>query len=287
MSSDNLLSTIAEYKLSSRLDEAIDLIKRQLHYSPYYYEFHYEIAGIYLLQNEFQEAQLHLERCLSINNKNTSSAILLDFLKNKDAYEVSNKSISVLFDYYADSFDEELTTTLKYKTPQLIADEISKRFPERQFKYMYDAGCGTGLCAESCKNLAESIFGVDLSMNMLKQAKNKSLYTKLSLGDITHELGRFDFKVDLITAADVFVYIQELKYFFQVAYEQLVQNGIMVFSIVSEGQEENSGRYSHNHKYIQSLADSYSFKLSSTSEQDIRKNLDKWIRGKIYILSKA
>ncbi|MCM8533655.1 MAG: methyltransferase domain-containing protein [Lentisphaeraceae bacterium] len=287
MSVNNLLSTIDEYKLNSRLDEAIDLIKRQLHYSPYYYEFHYEIAGIYLLQNEFQSAQYHLERCRSIDSNKTSSAILLDFLNNKTDFEVSNKSISVLFDYYADSFDKELTKTLEYKTPQLIADAISKSFPKRQFKNMYDAGCGTGLCAQSCRGLVESIYGVDLSMNMLKEAKRKNLYTKLNLGDITHELGKLEFQVELITAADVFVYIQELKYFFQLSYQNLKQNGVMAFSIVSQGQEENTGRFCHSHEYITNLSDTYGFTVIAVSEENIRKNLEKWIRGKIYLLSKV
>ena len=272
--------------MSSRLDEAVDLTKRQLHYSPYYYEFHYEIAGLYLIQNKFKDATYHLERCIAIDRFKPTTAILLNQLKNKDKYEVSNKSIAVLFDYYAETFDDELINTLEYKTPKLIAESIREHFPNRKFKTMYDAGCGTGLCAQACHDFTENIFGVDLSMNMLKQAKHKSIYKKLSVGDITHELGKLDCKLDLITAADVFVYIQDLQYFCQAAYETLAENGLLSFSTIQEGQEQNTGRYSHSVGYIQALAAKFGFEIISDKEDDLRKNLNNWIRGRIYILSK-
>lgn len=63
---------------------------------------------------------------------------------------------------------------------------------------MIDVGCGTGEILNSVKNLypAASIYGIDISEEMLKKAKEKLLNAaEISLGDAEHlpfENGMFD-----------------------------------------------------------------------------------------------
>ena len=65
-------------------------------------------------------------------------------------------------------------------------------------------------------------------------------------------------------------------------------NGKLVFSTEDyEGDGyflEQSGRYSHSRRYVQSLCQKFGYKLSYFETQPLRKQKDQYIKGGLYLL---
>ena len=51
-----------------------------------------------------------------------------------------------------------------------------------------DAGCGTGLCGPLIATCVDHLIGVDLSANMLDQARRHNVYQELIKGELTEYL---------------------------------------------------------------------------------------------------
>jgi predicted TPR repeat methyltransferase len=90
-----------------------------------------------------------------------------------------------------------------------------------------------------------TLIGVDLSQQMLEKAskrgKNNDCYDSLIVGDALDYLHRVEKNsIDVIIAADVFIYIGDLLAFFQAAKQAFLENnGLLVFT-VEELEYQNS-----------------------------------------------
>ena len=122
--------------------------------------------------------------------------------------------VTELFDQCADKFDEHLAGTLKYQAPSLISDAIAG-FVSFGNLDILDLGCGTGLVGERVRPLARTLTGVDLSPNMLEQARKRQIYDRLVCGELTEFLQTQAGAFDLVVAGDVFIYIGDLSKVFQ------------------------------------------------------------------------
>ncbi len=75
-----------------------------------------------------------------------------------------------------------------------------------------DLGCGTGLCGcRCCWPLSRTLYGVDLSPNMLDKARQRQVYDQLTCSELTAFLQHNVDRYDVALAADVFVYIGDLS----------------------------------------------------------------------------
>jgi SAM-dependent methyltransferase len=72
---------------------------------------------------------------------------------------------------------------LKYRAPDLIAEQIGRLVPARDIDVL-DLGCGTGLLGARLRMLARSLTGVDLSANMIEQARRRNIYDRLVRADL-------------------------------------------------------------------------------------------------------
>ena len=140
----------------------------------------------------------------------------------------STAYITSLFDEYAATFDKALVQDLNYTAPQKIHEvvsELAARSGIKSFKTVVDVGCGTGLVGPLVRNLTETLVGVDLSSQMIEQARQRQVYDELHVEEITESLGRYHNKSDrarmraigLVVAADVFVYSGDLGGVFKAA----------------------------------------------------------------------
>ncbi len=122
-----------------------------------------------------------------------------------------------LFDQYAGRFDAALTERLAYRGPAVLRGAVENvlRAAGRRphFASVLDLGCGTGLAGAAFRPLAATLVGIDLSPAMIAQAAQKHLYDRLvtapladALADERAKGNRFD----LVLAADVFVYVNDL-----------------------------------------------------------------------------
>lgn len=140
--------------------------------------------------------------------------------------------VTALFDQYAPAFDRALTQGLAYRAPALLWEAIASSLPSRQaFGAALDLGCGTGLMGAVLRPHAGRLTGVDLSPRMIAEAGRKELYDRLEVGDIGAFLERETAQYDLVTAADVFVYLPDLTPIVTGAARRLARAGLLAFTV--------------------------------------------------------
>lgn len=74
-----------------------------------------------------------------------------------------------------------------------------------------DMGCGIGLCGPLFRDVAAHLTGVDLSPRMVVKSREREVYDELRDRGFMEELETHRGKLDLILAADVFVYTGSLE----------------------------------------------------------------------------
>lgn len=196
--------------------------------------------------------------------------------------------VKALFDQYAGSFDHHLVDVLRYRTPTLLVEALRRHLPPGELDVL-DAGCGTGLCGPLLRPLACLLEGVDLSPHMLERARDSGLYDGLYCGDMVGYLRVRPASTDVIVAADVFVYVGDLKPVFSVARLALRGGGRFAFSVEEhEGAQpfmlRASGRYAHARAGIEALAHSHGFVIHEITPATLRQESGADMRGLLIVL---
>jgi predicted TPR repeat methyltransferase len=174
---------------------------------------------------------------------------------------MSETYVRRLFDQYAARYDAALTERLTYRGPVLLrqAVEEAMRALHRPLRFgsMLDLGCGTGLAGAAFASVVDRIVGVDLSPAMVSRAAAKDIYDRLHTGDLTAFLSDEISNAatyDLVLAADVFVYVNDLSPIVAGVARVLSSDGVFAFTV-----ETHSGdgvrllptlRYAHGEPYI-------------------------------------
>lgn len=211
--------------------------------------------------------------------------------------------VETLFDQYADRFDKALVERLGYRVPDLIADALTAAGVAR-FAHAIDLGCGTGLMGERLRSRAEVLEGVDISAGMLKKAQAKRIYDRLTRRDLQTlhlptvadgdpstgaGLAR---AVDLVAAADVFLYVGALDRIVTTVAAMLRHGGLFAFSVERHDGPEPlvlrpSRRYAHSERALRELFERSGFAIVSLDEQPIRMDRGEPIAGLIVVARKA
>lgn len=200
-----------------------------------------------------------------------------------------------LFDQYATRFDAHLTERLDYRAPQLLADALAHHAPGR-FARVVDLGCGTGLCGAKFRDKAEKLIGVDLSSQMIAQARHKNIYDALYAQSITHFLETTtEASVDLMLAADVLVYVGNLDPVFWLAHRALDANALFAFTLQSAPLENSNAaafqiaedlRYSHDPDYVEASALRQGFAIRMLRRAALRREAGVDVPGLVVLLQK-
>lgn len=144
--------------------------------------------------------------------------------------QVSEGYVRQLFDDFAGRFEFTLIGNLQYAGPGQLVDFLQRHSADSAAS-MLDLGCGTGLVAEKFVRSGRSIDGVDLSPRMLEHARAKGLYRSLHESEIVSFLKASSQRWELIVAADVFIYLPDLKAIHAAAFDRLEPGGHYAFSI--------------------------------------------------------
>jgi predicted TPR repeat methyltransferase len=201
------------------------------------------------------------------------------------------------FDAFARRFEDKLVAGLNYQTPQLIAAAVARLLPTpaEQFSVL-DAGCGTGLCAPCLKPYAEKLIGVDLSPEMLKQARRREAYDELVEAELTSFLLNHPAEYDLIVAADVLNYFGDLDPVMSVFRAALRDDGLVAFSVERLGDDTPAsgpfklnphGRFSHSEAYLRRYADTSGLAMLSLEAAILRTEGGRPAHGFIAVLKKS
>lgn len=193
--------------------------------------------------------------------------------------------VEALFDEYAPSFDVSLVEKLGYKVPDLLAKAILSAH-SRSFALALDLGCGTGLMGERLRPHVGKLIGYDISAGMLKKAAARQVYDELERIDL-QELAQSTLFPDLVTAADVFMYVGALEGVFEAVATMLTPGGLFAFSVEEsdgEGFElRDSRRYAHSEAYIRHTLANHGLKLLSLGRETIRMDRRAPIEGIIVV----
>ncbi|MCE3261122.1 MAG: hypothetical protein K0R43_201 [Pseudoduganella sp.] len=196
--------------------------------------------------------------------------------------------VKALFDQYAGSFDHHLVDVLRYRTPTLLVEALRRHLPPGELDVL-DIGCGTGLCGPLLRPLATLLEGVDLSPHMLERARDTGLYDGVYCGDMVGYLRVRPASADVIVAADVFVYVGDLRPVFAVARLALRGGGRLAFSVEEHDGADAfmlraSGRYAHSRAGIEALARSHGFAVLEITPSTLRQESGGDMRGLLVIL---
>jgi len=143
-----------------------------------------------------------------------------------------------LFDQYAACYDTALTERLRYRGPTILREAVKSALHGLQrpvrFEALLDLGCGTGLAGGAFRRFTAQLVGVDLSPAMVARAQAKNLYDRLLVGNfasfLTDEIEN-GAKYDLVLAADVFVYANDLTKIIADIARVLAPAGIFAFTV--------------------------------------------------------
>ena len=181
-----------------------------------------------------------------------------------------------LFDMYAGTFDHDLIDNLNYQSPRLLAQLIARTVPADARLDILDIGCGTGLMGEGLRALKRTLTGVDLSPNMIEQARRRSLYDRLIESDIAAFLETQTDQFDLTVSTDVFIYIGDLAGIFAGVRRALRNDGLFCFSVEAADDSDfvlqpTTLRYAHSVAYLTRLADQNSLAVMTVEPHAVRR----------------
>jgi len=188
-----------------------------------------------------------------------------------------------LFDMYAETFDRDLVDRLNYQSPRLLAQLIARTVPADARLDILDIGCGTGLMGEGLRALRRTLTGVDLSPNMLEQARRRGIYNRLIESDIAAFLETQTDQFDLTVSTDVFIYIGDLVGIFAGVRRALRSDGLFCFSVeaIDEGDFvlRPTLRYAHSLAYLARLADQNGLAMITVEPHAVRRESQGSVAG--------
>ena len=229
------------------------------------------------------------ERVLSLSPGHAEATHFLDALQERAPQRAPAAYVRQLFDDYAVRFEQHLVDELGYQTPQRLAAQIAAHHSGALEK-VGDLGCGTGLMGALLRPQSSTLIGVDLSAEMVNQARQKGLYDALHVGEIEAVLPALGGGFSLLVAADVLIYVGDLSGLFAAVAEALAPGGL--FALTTEHLDGEgwrlleSGRYAHSHATIAGLAESVGLTVRASSVEPIRKEHGAWIDGELFVLQR-
>lgn len=282
------------FMLTGQLDKAIQDLKKIIELDAKHINAYCNLAAIYL-KLEDKKAAIHIyQLILTLQKNHPIACYMLSALTQRATVPEKPpiEYIKNLFNNYALHFDAHLTEILHYKTPELLYEQITPLL-ENKKNNVLDLGCGTGLSGIPFKEIAVKLTGVDISSNMLAQARSKNCYDKLIESDISSALSALTETYDLILCIDTLVYFGELDSLFSQIAARLKAAGLFAFSIELASNSTNSyhlqttGRYQHANTYIEKLAKKNNLSCLKQGSVAGRYQANDIVNTTLFVLKKA
>jgi predicted TPR repeat methyltransferase len=197
--------------------------------------------------------------------------------------------VRTLFDQYAARFDHELRDALHYRGPDLLHAAIDAVFgSDQRFARVLDLGCGTGLMGEAIRRSADELVGVDLSPAMIAAAERKRVYDRLTVGDLISFLEVEDRPFDLIVAADVLVYLDDLAPVLRLAARRLAVSGAIAFTVETHADQgvilRDTLRFAHGERHLRAAAAAASLAVAHLVKASTRTEKNSPVEGLLAVL---
>lgn len=233
--------------------------------------------------HRFEEAACCFEKALALGGDPELNGYYLASVRDGDTPTTPpRRYVEALFDDYAADFQSHVVEKLNYRGFEVLLKPLLDT--GKRYRQVLDLGCGTGLCGALIAPQADTIDGVDVSKAMLEQARKLGVYRELIHADLGEFLAATALRVDLILAADVFIYVGDLATIFRSVRRILEPGGCLAFTVelAKEGRDIQllpSLRYAHSEAYIRRLAGEARFTSVRISEAPIRHDQTTPIMG--------
>lgn len=255
-------------------------------------DVHHNLAVLYLQQHDHEKALEHFRQALKLDPNNQTAQHMIASLTKAASDETPNDYVEQLFDQYADYYNKHLKQQLGYDVPGSLRNAVGRCLPANpKAGRVLDLGCGTGLCGVVFRDLAFELIGVDLSQNMINQAKTLDTYESLIQSDLNVYLEQTDLDpFDLMIAGDVLVYQGELTTLFKNIAQKLNPKGLFAFTIehckTEPFQLQTTGRFAHSKNYIVDCCAQHGLIPLIEETITLRKHEDSSITGLLYVVEK-
>ncbi|EHS49288.1 Methyltransferase type 12 [Rhizobium sp. PDO1-076] len=207
-----------------------------------------------------------------------------------------SRYVEALFDDYADRFDTALVERLDYSVPGKLAALVASRPRAEPFACVVDLGCGTGLFGAEIRQHVTRLEGFDLSANMLARAQEKNLYDLLARADLSLDPepsgllagGLASHRADLVSAADVLMYLGDLANAFALAANLSQPGALFAFSVEDAATDEGfalqpSLRYAHSEAHVRQRLAENGFEVVKLERTTIRMDGGKPVFGILFL----
>ena len=124
-----------------------------------------------------------------------------------DAYSLKGPEDSIkLYKKWAQTYDEDFALSSNYLSPIKISSFFNK-YSKKTDTPILDVGAGTGLVGEYLyKTGNKKIIGIDISPEMLKQAKLKGCYSLLVKADVEKKIPIISNSIGAVVSAGTFTH---------------------------------------------------------------------------------
>ena len=224
----------------------------------------------------FEPARPCLERALREDPGEVMAGHLLAAVSRANPDHPQEAYVRQLFDASAATFDAELVDKLAYGVPKQMAEALNviRGAALACFGDVLDLGCGTGLVAAELASRCRRLVGIDLAPNMLERARARNVYTELRCTDLMTGIAMDEARqarYEVVTAADVFIYVGKLDAVVPAVRKVLCPGGLFAFSAEAVEATGDSaplgyrlgvmGRYAHSAEYLRQLASLNGFRV--------------------------
>jgi predicted TPR repeat methyltransferase len=268
-------------------DEALQALDQSIAVEPTLAEAWSQRGSLLRDTGRFAEAARSYEQALANGGDETLHRFYLSSVQGGAApAHPPAMYVEALFDEYADDFQTHLVEQLNYQAHNTLLAPL--RAGGQRFERVLDLGCGTGLCGRLIQAQAGVVDGVDLSSAMVAQAQASGAYRRVVHGDLLAFLRESAEPVDLVMAADAFIYVGALDAVFEAVRERLQTGACFAFSVelATDGSELKllpSLRYAHSPAYIDRLAALNGFRVRQSWQAPLREDQQKPVMG-LYVL---
>jgi predicted TPR repeat methyltransferase len=198
----------------------------------------------------------------------------------------SDAYVEQVFDAFASSFDAKLGS-LGYRAPQLVADALAARLPAAAARFdVVDLGCGTGLVGPLLRPWARRMAGCDLSVGMLRVARERLVYDVLHKAELVYYLRTQPDAFDVAVSADTLCYFGALEEAMAAAALALRPGGWLAFTVeaLADGagmphKLQANGRYAHASAYVAEAVTGAGMTLDGIDEVTLRTESGRPVRG--------
>ena len=288
---------------SGEFAEAAELMEQALEQVPDWAAGWFQLAEYAEKSGRNEAATAALEKVVALDRSDVFGAGLKLAVLGAATVPAAPPSpyVERLFDDYAGRFDAALVERLDYTVPRNLAGLVRKHAGDGVlFDTVCDIGCGTGLFGMEIRRNAGRLEGFDLSAGMLAKAEEKAVYDHLAQADLSLPAagsGLFAAdaraaRADLVSAADVLMYLGDLSEVFPSAARLATPGGFFAFSVEDGGEGDTpllrpSLRYAHPEAFIRKRAEENGFAILAVEKSIIRMDGGQPVHGLLFLARRA